>query len=240
MEILHGTWIPETGNQFIQTGKFYLWVETTKKKKFRQGNQCHPWQLLGSDLASRLNSEFGIKPPEFHTLEELIAPRYFLLPTVDDQPLPSLGLSRYLEIELPETFDWQYWQVDAHSTLTLTKTSTNDKSWVNSVIPLLNDLHFITLHRLSEIQMGSDLLFWFHFTQALKQIILKDQYIPALKYRELAPPQKKTKSKRKSKTNTQFEIYPGWELIGEDYETLLHESVESMPLMCAAGFPEPS
>ncbi|NBD14907.1 MAG: DEAD/DEAH box helicase family protein [Cyanobacteria bacterium] len=240
MQILHGTWIPETGNPFIQTGQFYLWVETTQKKTFRQPQQRHPWQLTKSDLATLLTSELGIKPPEFHTLEELIEPRYFLLPTIDDQPLPSLELSRYLETELPDSFDWQYWQVDSYSTLSLTKTGTNRKNWVNSVIPLLNDLHFITLHRLSEIQMGSDLLFWFHFTQALKQIILKDQYIPALKYRELKP-QKKTssKSKRKSKTATPFEIYPGWELIGEEYETLLNESVESMPLMCAAGFAEP-
>lgn len=41
-----------------------------------------------------------------------------------------------------------------------------------------------------------DLLFWFHYTQALKRIIFKDQYIPALKYRELELPQ--PSSKRKS------------------------------------------
>ena len=86
--------------------------------------------------------------------------------------------------------------------------------------------------------MGVDLWFWFHFTQGLKSIILKDQYIPALKYRELAPP-KKTKSKKKSKGSPQFEIYPGWELIGEEYENLLTESAEYMPFICTAGFSEP-
>jgi len=239
MQILHGSWIPEAGNSFIQTGQFYLWVETTQNKKVRQSQQRHPRQLIKSDFATLLSSELGIKPPEFDSLEGLIEPRYFLLPTVDNQPLPSLELSRYLEIEQPESFDFQYWQIDCYPTITLTKTSTDGKSWVNSVIPLLNDLHFLTLHRLSEIQMGSDLLFWFHFTQTLKQIILKDQYIPALKYRELAPPKKSSKSKRKSKTANPFEIYPGWELIGEEYENLLTEFVEYMPLICAAGFAEP-
>lgn len=195
--------------------------------------------MAKSDLGTLLTSKLGVKPPEFYSLKDLIEPRYFLLPSVDDQPLPSLELSRYLEIEQPDWFDFQYWQIDCYPIITLTKTSTYSKSWVNAVIPLLNDLHFLTSHRLSEIQMGSDLLFWFHFTQALKNIILKEQYIPALKYRELAPPKKNSKSKRKSKPANQFEIYPGWELIGEEYENLVTEFVEYMPLICAAGFAEP-
>ncbi|NJR65434.1 MAG: DEAD/DEAH box helicase [Leptolyngbyaceae cyanobacterium CRU_2_3] len=56
---------------------------------------------------------------------------------------------------------------------------------VTDVIKLLNELHFIALHNLAEIQLGSDLLFWYHYTQSFKQIILKDHYIPALKYRSL-------------------------------------------------------
>lgn len=232
MQILHGTWIPEAGNEFIRSGQFYLWVETTKTKKFRQPSQRHPLQLTASNLASLFTSEFGIKASDSYALENLIKPRYFLLPSVDQKPLPSLELSRYLEIELPDSFNLQYWQVDCYPTVTWATTSSAGKKWVNVLLPLLNDLHFLTLHRLSEIQLGADLAFWFDFTQSLKQIILRDQYIPALKYRELAPAKKKSKGK--------FEIYPGWEFIGEDYETLLTEAVQAMPLMCSAGFAEPS
>lgn len=28
MQVIHGTWIPEEANGFIQRGAFYLWVET--------------------------------------------------------------------------------------------------------------------------------------------------------------------------------------------------------------------
>lgn len=174
-------------------------------------------------------------------MENVTQQRYFLLPTVDGQPLPSLELSRYLEEELPESFEFQHWQVDCYPIPTSVTSRSSGKADVNSVVPLLNDLHFLTLHNLTEIQLGSDLLFWFHFTQTLKRIIYKDQYIPALKYRELEAP-KASKSKRKS-TKIQpgkFEIYPGWEFIGEEYETAIQQSVDYMPMMCVAGFAEPS
>ena len=284
MHILHGTWIPAADNEFIQTGAFYLWVETTERKRFRQPSQRHPRQLVSADLATALANELGIKPPDYRKLEDLIEPQYFLLPTVDNQPLPSLELSRYLEEELPESFEFQYWQVDAYPTLASTKTTTYGSSEVNGVVPLLNDLHFMALHNLSDIQLGADLLFWFHFTQALKRIIFKDQYIPALKYRvvESSKRAKGTKSKKATSTSTAKkgrkstaiakatstakttrstsrsksqrsktveaskqddskpgEIYPGWEFIGEEYESTLEQYVEYMPLMCAAGFAEP-
>ena len=33
-----------------------------------------------------------------------------------------------------------------------------------------------------------------------------------------------------------WEIYPGWELIGEEYETTIQQYVEYMPLACVSGF----
>jgi SNF2 family DNA or RNA helicase len=292
MQILHGTWIPQPSEDFIQKGAFYLWVETTEKKRFRKPNQRHPRQVVAEDLASLLK-QFGIEPPGYRQdLSNFITPQYFLLPTVDDQPLPSLELSRYLEADLPDSFEWQYWQIDCYATMTASKSG----SLVNSAVSLLNDLHFLTLHNLANFQLGSDLLFWFHYTQALKQIILKDQYIPALKYRELEPAKsaatkstktKSTKTKSAAKSATaakpaaaqtkqrrstatkssprsaglakrtavtqtidvtatsnitipaKFEIHPGWEFIGEEYESIIRQYVEYMPLICTAGFAEP-
>jgi len=280
MQILHGTWIPQAGEEFIQNGAFYLWGETTERKRFRKPSQRHPRQLVAADLAGLLMKELGIQPPNFRKLEDLILPQYFLLPTVDNQPLPSLELSRYLEEEVPEAFEFQYWQVDCYQTIASPKTG----GFVNNVVSLLNDLHFLALHNLADIQLGSDLLFWFHYTQALKRIIFKDQYIPALKYRELELPQT-SRSKRKSaqvsdegaETSTRqsrrsttasrkrqtrsagkanqavatqtiditaepqisWEIYPGWDYIGEEYETTIRQYVEYMPLVCVAGFVEP-
>ncbi|MEM7796280.1 MAG: ATP-dependent helicase, partial [Cyanobacteria bacterium P01_C01_bin.118] len=176
MQILHGTWIPEPGADFIQAGQFYLWVETTEKQVELEEQGCYPRQLVGDELAEVLTGEFKICSPENTPLDDWIEPCYFLLPTAEAQPLPSLELSRYLEIELPETFEFEYWEVDCCPIACAA--SVTGKGSNNSLIPLLNELHFLTLHNLSELQLGNDLLFWFHFTQALKRVIFRDHYIP--------------------------------------------------------------
>jgi hypothetical protein len=84
-------------------------------------------------------------------------------------------------------------QIDCYQTVTSTKTG----GLVNNVVSTIDDLHFLALHNLAEIQLGADLLFWFHYTQALKRIVFKDQYIPALTYRELIAP-KASQAKGKS------------------------------------------
>ncbi|MEM8613472.1 MAG: SNF2 helicase-associated domain-containing protein, partial [Cyanobacteria bacterium P01_H01_bin.105] len=242
MQILHGTWIPESGTDFIQSGQFYLWVETTETEQGQNTEERHPQQLAADDLADLLTSEFNISSPDRYPLADRVEPCYFLLPTVDSRPLPSLELSRYLEIELPDAFEFEYWEIDCYPVAGAA--TVKSKAAPNSVIPLLNELHFLTLHNLSEIQLGADLLFWFHFTQTLKRVILKDHYIPALKYRALEPikPRPKSTAKRKKTVSTpadEFEIYSGWDYIGEEYETLLDDYIEYMPLMCAAGFADP-
>jgi len=298
MQILHGTWIPAAGDAFVQQGAFYLWVETTERQQFRQSSQRHPQQVVAADLVVLLEKELGLQLPGYRKPEDLITPQYFLLPTADQQPLPSLELSRYLETEVPEAFELQYWQVDCYLVSSLKTGGT-----VNAVVSLLSELHFLALHNLAEVQLGADLLFWFHYTQALKRIIFNDQYIPALKYRQLEavksaskssktktqpepelPPsttrgrrtqtavvkeaksgqgRSPAKSTAKSKSSTgatqtidvsalppnqsssqsssqPFELYPGWEWIGEAYETTIQQYVDYMPLACVAGVAEPS
>lgn len=210
MQILHGTWIPQsdrdqTGEIFIQSGAFYLWAETTETTQSHQSGSRHPQQLEATDLALLLKQDLGIQPPSpRHTLTDLMTPCYFLLPTLDRQPLPSLELSRYLEKELPETFEWQYWQIDCYPTIAATKSG----GLVNSVVSLLNELHFLALHNLTEIQLGSDLLFWLHYTQALKRLVFKDQYIPALKYRELQAEAAAKSSRRAARATAPTESTP--------------------------------
>jgi len=95
MQILHGTWIPESTTEFVQSGALHLWVETDEKsRRRREGHPCH---LFEPELATLLTDELGIKTYRNRKLEDDIAPLHFLLPTVDDEPLPSLEMSRYLE-----------------------------------------------------------------------------------------------------------------------------------------------
>jgi SNF2 family DNA or RNA helicase len=96
------------------------------------------------------------------------------------------------------------------------------------------------------VQLGSDLLFWYYYTQSFKQIILKDQYIPALRYQELSVPATKSRSKQKASTSktsskiSDFAIYAGWEIISEQYEADIQQYIDCMPLACVAGFNTPS
>ena len=250
MQILHGTWIPDPDLDFVRAGRFYLWIETTARQPELEEQGGYPLQLTGDELARTLTDEFKLQSPDNSPLADWIEPCYFLLPTVDSAPLPSLELSRYLEIALPDRFGFEYWEVEGYPIDCAMPA--NSRSGTMGIVPLLNELHFSTLHSLSEQQLGSDLLFWFHFTQALKRIVFKDHYIPALKYRTLTPrkstaSRKKTASKRSSgrkkaagsQSTEQFQLYSGWEFVGEDYEALLEEHVEYMPLLCAAGFTDP-
>ena len=269
MKILHGTWIPDHSSDFIQTGNFYIWVETTEPKAIattkRKSSKTvraseaiakHPTSLNESDLKSFLYKDLTIKDELLeepsnrrYEKEKIIFPQYFLLPTSDNQPLPSLESARYLEIDSPEDFELQYWQIDCYQVTAPVKTGSYRYHRAINVVKLLNDLHFIAINNLAEVQLGSDLLFWYHYTQAFKQMILKDQYIPALKYRELEVKAAKTtkastktsaKSKKAITQVPKFEIYPAWEIVSEQYSEELEKYVEYMPLACVAGFSEPN
>ncbi|MBE9176354.1 DEAD/DEAH box helicase [Synechocystis salina LEGE 06155] len=250
MKILHGTWIPQLEEDFIQQGEFFLWVETTETvKKNKISPNSHPNQLLAKELEVFLSHTLGIKSElRYYPVANRIVPRFFLLPSQNNLPLPSLELARYLEQETPETFDLQYWQVDCYTVKNPIKVSGYNYQLVNNIIKLLNEIHFITINNLAEVQLGSDLLFWYHYTQAFKQVILSDQYIPALKYRELPATkasESSTTTKKKSAKNSaatkklNFELYPGWEIISDRHEENIQRFVEYMPLACVAGFMEP-
>jgi len=223
MKILHGTWIPQGEDDFIQNGGFYLWVETSDPPKSRKKQLAnrHPGQLTKDEFAAFLVNDLGMAPRSpNNSISIEIRPLYFILPSTEGAPLPSVELLRYLEAEPEEPTQWQAWEIDCYQ--------------VKAVIKVLSDLHFLALYNSSEIGLGADLLFWYHYTQSFKQVILKDQYIPAFKYRELPA----TKGKGKKKTPA-FEIYTGWEIISEQYESQIAAYIDYMPWACVSGKASP-
>jgi hypothetical protein len=52
-------------------------------------------------------------------------------------------MDHYLEQDLPENYDFEYWQVDFYPAIARCKVSPGCTKLVNNVIPLLNDLYQI-------------------------------------------------------------------------------------------------
>jgi SNF2 family DNA or RNA helicase len=232
MHIVHGTWIPEDTHEFIQRGAFYVWVETDTPPD-TVSDAVHPRHLDAIALTTFLAERLGLResPPE------RLETRYFLLPTVAGAPAASFELLRYVDEEEPLEFALVPWQVCCYR--------------LPDVISMLNDIHFIALHAAEDFQLGADLVFWHQYAQALKAVIAKDQYIPALKYRELpsvAPVTAGKKAKiasttaitRKAKNPApSIEIYPAWELLSDIYEMNIQRYAAAMPPICAAGLSNP-
>ncbi|MDY6940309.1 MAG: DEAD/DEAH box helicase [Cyanobacteriota bacterium] len=218
MKVLHGTWIPDRSDDFIQRGSFYLWVETSERKKHSAKNR-HPRHLQGQPLNDFIRNELGISTGSY--LQNDVIERYFLLPSTPESPLPSPELARYLETDITDRIQLHPWSVDCVA--------------IEQIIKIVNDLHFLAFYNVRDVQLGSDLLFWYHYTQFFRQIFLKDQYIPALKYRELASKTSKNKKTKQAKKQTEFKIYPGWEVVATQYESRLPEFVEMMPTACTCG-----
>jgi SNF2 family DNA or RNA helicase len=224
MHVVHGTWIPDDEHEFIQSGAFYLWVETdTPQSKARgRADTVHPRHLAHTALATFLMEKLGLREPMSGALARTMCIKYFLLPTAAGKPSPSFELLRYVDEEEPMEFDLAPWQVCCYQ--------------VPDIITALNDIHFIALHAAEDFQLGADLLFWHQYAQAIKGIIAKDQYIPALKYREISSTP--TKGKR-TKNTSSFELHPAWELLSDTYETTIQRYVAAMPGVCTAGLNNP-
>ena len=220
MHIVHGSWIPDEVGEFIQSGAFYLWVETDTARE--HGDGIHPRHLTDGALVTFLAEKLGLQAALADSLLTTIDTKFFLLPTFAGKPSPSFELLRYMEEEEPIAFDLVPWQIHCHK--------------VSEIIPVLNDIHFIALHGAEDFQLGADLLFWHQYTQAMKGIIAKDQYIPALKYQALMPPPTKgQKAKKAANKEASFELHPAWELLSDTYETTLEHYVAAMPGACVAG-----
>ncbi|MBE9060506.1 ATP-dependent helicase, partial [cf. Phormidesmis sp. LEGE 11477] len=234
MKILHGTWIPDANPAFVQGGAFYLWIEAGG---IEADADCQ--YLSQKAIAQVLVEELGFPSPQNYDISKNISPNTFTLPTANGRPLPSLELARYLELEIPSSFEWQTWEIDCYRIERYFKGS-QIYPGISALIPQLKELHFIAHYQLADVQLGSDLLFWLHYTQAFKQVILKDHYIPSLRYRNQpirqAGSQRKAARKNRKESSQTFETYPHWEIVSETYEETLQRYMDYMPIACTSGF----
>ncbi|MEO0755767.1 MAG: DEAD/DEAH box helicase [Cyanobacteria bacterium J06648_16] len=221
MHVLHGGWIPETTTAFVQEGSFYLWVESSKWRKYRQiSPRKHPRHLAGKALTEFLTNELKLQPAPGKMGTYPIHMGYFWLPSDDKGPLPSPELSRYLEEPIAESFKLALWQVACCQVTVLT-----GSGFVNPLVLLLETLYRQVVNGVIDCQIGSDLLFWYHYSRSLPNLIQGDHYIPSLKYR---------------KRQERFEVYTGWEALGQGYEDAIATHASAMPLACRLGQATPT
>ena len=259
MDVIHGTWFPDEPGDFVQKGSFCLWIETggpagdpalperslaaalsappkaargggrraaatqSAKERRQGGPELHPRHLAGQALEAFLGEKLGIRDTYARSVSRDLCHRLLLLPSAAGTPLPSFELLRDAGEEIPEEFELVWWEVACYR--------------VHDLIKTLNDVNFAALYAAEAFELGHDLLFWHQFTRALKQVIARDQYIPALKYRVLAP--RLGSAAKKTKQQRSFAIEPAWEIVSEPYEAAIGRYTAAMPRACAAGSTHP-
>ena len=200
MNIIHGAWIPKNTQDFIQSGDFYLWVESDE---------------VGNDIKMPLHPQHLPKKPclDFLTSDTLLAPisagqgrlLTLLLPTFANQPLPSPALQH---VEPDGAVTLQNWEVYGYP--------------LPTPIKAINNIHFLCCFQAGNTsRIGCDFLFWYYFSQSLKQIIVKDQYIPLLLSRKMAD---------------KIELYRRWQAVGSNYEGLIQAAITQMPIACSQQY----
>ncbi|MGR9052078.1 MAG: DEAD/DEAH box helicase [Gammaproteobacteria bacterium] len=192
MNVIHLTWIPDDTDDFIQSGRFYLWVESDELDAPPK-KPMHPEHLQGSALTDWLNDVLLLGKIR----ENKLKPLKLSLPTYDGRPLPSSEL-RHSESDGPVTL--QRWQVAAYP--------------LPEPIKTINNIHFLCCYQVQDCRIGGDFLFWYFFTQSLKPIFVKDQYLPTMLARE---------------TNNGIELYRRWQAQSGQIRDLIRTAEDAMP-----------
>lgn len=208
MKVLHAFWQPETTDKFIQSGQFWMWVETAQPHtESKRKTVLHPHHLTEKNWPPFL-SDLGLPksplPLDNHTL---------WLPSSESAPLPSPELMLVMPEE-DQAIDLKDWGVDCYR--------------LDQPIRQFAELQFLATYQAENVKVGTDFLFWYWFTQQIKQLLLHDHYIPALRYHQ----PDKEKGKRKLPP---AELYAGWQWGTAQYEALIAQAVDMLPLAAAAG-----
>lgn len=147
MNVIHGAWIPKNTQDFIQSGDFYLWVESDEVQN-QVKNALHPQHLPEKPCLEFLKSD-TLSAPISAGQGALLS---LLLPTFEGKPLPLPELEH---VKPNESLTLQNWQVYGYP--------------LQTPIKAINNIHFLCCFQAdNNSRIGSDLLFWYYFSQSLK------------------------------------------------------------------------
>jgi len=210
MLILHAFWSPDATADFIQYGALRLWAETltvARAERTQDEIPRHPFQLPAKDWPALWGSLGFAEVPG--ALAMALETQSLLLPSTAEAPLPSPALARYWPSDINVAEAWpRPWRLDCLR--------------LERPIRQLSDIHFLAFQQGGTVQPAGDFLFWYWFTQEIKRLLVRDQYLPALVVRQ--PPRPKGVRK-----DPPLEILGGWEWAGEPYEQLIARAAERLP-----------
>jgi SNF2 family DNA or RNA helicase len=221
MYLLHGTWLPGAESDFENDGRFSLWVETDNPPTRRTTKDIHPRHLSGRGLDEFFSNTLPLSKPLLRKLRLRQTPLWFTFPSDVNGPLPSLEMARYLGLELPERLSWKQWQLHCLQSY--------------DSLALLKEVHFQTQHYRERVMLGADLLFWYRYSRALRELIIKHQFIPAL-----FPRTPKPRRGRRQAGSPDITFEPGWQILSPHYAKLIDVYARAMPGVCRAITAKPS
>ena len=212
MRILHVIWQP-AANAFVQGGAMRLWAEAAPARRATpgQGETLHPFALPQGDWPDLLGAL------DLPAVTPRAIERWPLgLPSTADGPLPSPELVRFIGDAPPaaESVELATWQVDGVG--------------LADPIGQLSAIHYLASQEDATLRPGHDLLFWYWFTQELRRLLLRDQYLPAFVYR--TPPQGKGRRRVPP-----AEVHGGWQWASSEYESVIARAAACLPASAAAG-----
>ncbi len=200
MNTIHGFWRPEDNTGFIQSGTFFIWVEHNENPKKKQPG-IHPQHLQNETLANFLKQDLAITTAQ----KDDLSLQTITLPGDQNRPLPCP------EPGMDNTDDevrLTGWQVHCYP--------------IQYPLKEINNIHFLSCYQAAtNTRIGPDFLFWYYFSQSLKEILYKDRYVVALI------------THKKGRTT---ELYRNWKILSSQYESLIRQAVSQIPLTCHLGY----
>ena len=214
MEILHGTWAPADTAPFENPGRFFFWMEQEQPLRGRKGADAHPFaapaarleEMIAAVLPATVAREINPQP----------ATNWVWLPTAEDAPLASPELGQLWGAETPERFAWRPWRVAALASA--------------DPLLLLKELHFQSQHLEDRLRLGSDIRFWHRFSRALRDLVRRQAFLPAI-FPWAEPPKLKAGSGRKEKA-APLRFATGWLPFSAHFERCIAEFAPAMPGLC--------
>ncbi|HHY70142.1 MAG TPA: hypothetical protein GX519_00410, partial [Thermoanaerobacterales bacterium] len=163
--VIHGTWIPDLDESFVNKGQFFLWFETrdidTDYPNIPDNlGKLFPYACPLKNI-NKLIKSFDLPVSNLYKKSFV----KFLLPTCDGKPIASLAIKKYIEREEEITLsDWAIPGIELDID--------------EAIFTLSSFIDFI--EDPEEFIIGDDLTYWISITSYVENLVKSEQFLPDL------------------------------------------------------------